>query len=255
MHDNKTISFTRLAVFAVLAATTVVFSGCCKKKPSDACPTRFRQLKGVSMGKDVSCTCTPGSARGTVWGSDIYTTDSSICAAAVHAGVISSSGGKVKMRKAAGCGAYESKKRNGVRSHSWGNYGSSFYFVGSGKPAPSCYKGIKKLPATTTDSAGSCPRSFKSAVLHSDKTLRCNCTPRRIRGPVWGSVTYTTDSSPCRAAVHAGVIPPTGGRIVAKQSPGCSRYKGTSANGIKTSSWGRYSTSFFFPSKSNGQCQ
>lgn len=62
-----------------------------------------------------------------VWGTDDYTTDSSICTAAVHAGVIQAGeGGKVKVSITAGKPSYDGSERNGVTSRRWGNYDSSF---------------------------------------------------------------------------------------------------------------------------------
>ena len=240
---------------AALLASSLVVGGCCKKKAtvtgsSDECPAKFNMLPGANTASEVSCTCSASSIHGPVWGTDIYTTDSSICAAARHAGVIPASGGKVTMKKVAGCKSYEGTARNGITSHAWPSYGSSFYFVQPGKPAPSCF--VKKTSSSPKDK---CPRRFNAATLPADKTLRCTCTPDLMTGSVWGTETYTTDSSVCLAARHAGVIGPNGGPIVAKLTSGCKRYKGTKANGVRTSSWGKYKTSFFFPSKSQGHCQ
>jgi hypothetical protein len=69
---------------------------------------------------------------GTVWGTEIYTTDSSVCAAAVHAGAIPASGGEIRAKAAAGCASYPGSKRNGISTNSWGAYGTSFHFVGFG---------------------------------------------------------------------------------------------------------------------------
>ena len=65
--------------------------------------------------------------KGTVWGTDIYTNDSSVCAAAVHAGVISSStGGLVVVTKADGQESYVGSDRNGISTLSYSAWGGSF---------------------------------------------------------------------------------------------------------------------------------
>ena len=75
--------------------------------------------------------CPPGcedrSGR-SVWGTDIYTDDSSICRAAVHDGAIGDRGGLVKFWIVEGQDSYEATTRNGVESKSWGSWGGSFVF-------------------------------------------------------------------------------------------------------------------------------
>src|SRR5262249_36255524 len=63
-----------------------------------------------------------GSTRGSVWGTGVYTADSSLAAAAVHAGVLrSGETGIVRVRMVAGRAGYQGSTRNGVRSGSWGS--------------------------------------------------------------------------------------------------------------------------------------
>jgi len=55
----------------------------------------------------LACECSPeATANGSVYGMDIYTSDSSICRAALHAGVIGKPGGPVSVVTAAGRTAY-----------------------------------------------------------------------------------------------------------------------------------------------------
>lgn len=64
-----------------------------------------------------------------VWGTDIYTDDSSVCTAAVHAGKITKeAGGRVVIEIRPGEDSYESSTRNGVTSSSWPSWGGSFIF-------------------------------------------------------------------------------------------------------------------------------
>jgi hypothetical protein len=62
---------------------------------------------------------------------------------------------------------------------------------------------------------------------------------------VWGSGSYTDDSSICTAAVHAGRIQPaSGGVVTARIVAGLPRYVGSARNGVTTSSFGRFQGSF-----------
>jgi hypothetical protein len=77
----------------------------------------------------MTCTCAKDPS-GSVWGTDIYTTDSNVCNAAKHAGVIGSDGGAITFKMAGGCSKYVASNTNGVSSSSWGSYEASFFFPG-----------------------------------------------------------------------------------------------------------------------------
>jgi hypothetical protein len=64
-------------------------------------------------------------------------------------------------------------------------------------------------------------------------------------GSIWGSNPYTGDSSICTAAVHAGRIDPaTGGVVTFRITQGQSSYPGTDRNGVSSSSYGPWESSF-----------
>jgi len=68
-----------------------------------------------------------GSNAGSVWGTDIYTDDSSLAAAAVHAGVLAvGQTGIIKVTILPGQSSYASSTRHGVSSGSWENWDGSF---------------------------------------------------------------------------------------------------------------------------------
>jgi hypothetical protein len=73
----------------------------------------------------------PSSGAGyTVWGTDIYTNDSSVCAAAVHAGLIDlEGGGEVVIEIRPGESSYLGTTANGVTTLSYGGWYLSFAFV------------------------------------------------------------------------------------------------------------------------------
>ena len=64
---------------------------------------------------------------GTVWGTDVYTDDSSIAAAAVHAGLVKvGERGLVKVTLLPGQEKYAGSERNGLTSGSYDTWGGSF---------------------------------------------------------------------------------------------------------------------------------
>jgi len=71
-----------------------------------------------------------GPTGGRLYGTDIYTDDSSVCTAAVHAGWITfASGGTVTIEIRPGQRSYTKSTRNGVTSSEWGTWDGSFIFV------------------------------------------------------------------------------------------------------------------------------
>ena len=76
-------------------------------------------------------TCPPADGRsGNVWGTDVYTDDSSICEAAVHAGVIQrEKGGVVHYERLGAQPSFRGSERNGVSSSSYPSWPGSFRFV------------------------------------------------------------------------------------------------------------------------------
>ncbi len=252
-------SFT-LSLFAALGVAVTV-AGCKKDQPPappparpappveapkpiepPACPKKFNQF--TERSRPNSCLCVEGAATGMVWGTDIYTVDSSVCAAAVHAGAIAATGGVVTVVPAGGCPSYVATTRNGISAGSWGAYEGSFYLQGKGNGQ-----------CAVAAAAGDCPRNFKAVPNASTSTtLTCTCGAAQVGGSVWGTGVYTTDSSICRAAVHSGLIPPTGGKITVNGAAGCPKYVGSEQNTVKSSDWGTYDLSFFFPAKGPAKC-
>ncbi|MCG7550820.1 hypothetical protein MHN81_22900 [Pseudoalteromonas sp. Of7M-16] len=75
--------------------------------------------------------CPPRGSVERIWGSDIYTSSSRICTAAVHAGKINArDGGVVTIRIKQGEEKYTGSKRNGVESNKrTRKYHSSYIFL------------------------------------------------------------------------------------------------------------------------------
>jgi LCCL domain len=83
-----------------------------------------------SVGQRYAYLCPPNGTLGRVWGTDVYTDDSSLCTAAVHAGLITlAGGGSVIIEIVAGQGAYAGSTRNGVSTLDYGGWPGSFRFV------------------------------------------------------------------------------------------------------------------------------
>jgi len=74
----------------------------------------------------VTCPTNCTDADGDLWGTEIYTNDSSICKAAVHMGVIDDTGGDVAVTHVEGQSAYVSTIQNGIESQAYDEWPDSF---------------------------------------------------------------------------------------------------------------------------------
>ncbi|RPI21150.1 MAG: hypothetical protein EHM61_25470 [Acidobacteria bacterium] len=84
-------------------------------------------------GQQIKVLCPGGGTPSRVWGTDTYTDDSSICSAAVHAGLITATqGGMVTVEIAPGAPRYQGSTRNGVKSSDFSSFAGSIRFVGGG---------------------------------------------------------------------------------------------------------------------------
>ena len=174
-----------------------------------------------------ACECPAGAPQGSIWGTGVYTSDSDICTAALHAGVIGTSGGAILALEQSGQESYPASTANGVESRAWGAYGSSFIFEAKGPRA------------VVSGTAPACGR-FDPSV----GTLTCHCPSAPSTGAVWGSGPYTADSDICAAALHAGVLDGMERDVTVLALPGLDRYTGTIRNGVTTRDWGAYGDSF-----------
>lgn len=201
-----------------------------------ACPARHEELPNDGQGEH-QCFCAKDAITGNVWGSEIYTPDSSICAAAQHAGVITAEGGLVTARSVQGCPSYQGKEQHGITSANRDSSEASFYFPANGNGR--C--------ATT----GPCPKNSKGL---SSESLSCSCGSIDAKASVWGTDLYAADSNVCTAAVHAGVITTVGGPVIVKRGERCAKYRGSERNGVTSRDWKPLEQSFYFPEKADGKC-
>jgi len=177
---------------------------------------------------ELTCRCDETVGGNTVWGTDVYTDDSALCHAALHAGAIPQSGGVVRVRVVGGRSSYAGSTRNGISTRDYGDWERSIVF---------------DSPETLAKSLGGvplCPVLYNAAPGFSGD---CRCDAGR-NGPVWGTNPYTDDSAVCNAAIHAGVIGEGGGVIHLSPAPGQSSYRGSTRNGVSTSDYGSWPRSF-----------
>ncbi len=190
-------------------------------------------------GRAFTLMCPPQGSPGTVWGTNVYTDDSSICGAAQHAGVLNPmAGGPVTFYVRPGMPAYQGSPRNGVTTQNYGSYAGSITFA-PGMEAPAAAAPVP--PGATAFTWRDAATRFRG---RNGTAIRAYCPPGGPPGTVWGSGVYTDDSSICGAAQHAGRIGPAGGTFTVRILPGMPRYMGRPSNGVVSRDYGAYPGSF-----------
>lgn len=110
-----------------------------KDDPVADCPFSMSVFAQMAPGQAWRCKCPENRMKnpGSVYGDGRYTTDSNVCTAALHAGVLQASGGEVTVHTDEGCERFPAAQKNGVTSREWRTYPRSYAFA---KPLPGCVK-------------------------------------------------------------------------------------------------------------------
>ncbi|XP_053549096.1 mucin-12-like [Bombina bombina] len=192
--------------------------------------------------------------KGQVWGTNIYTDDSSICRAGIHLGVITDEGGAMIMEKKPGQDNYEESIRNGVKTTRYGRWTSSFVLRTLDSSPSKKPESSEEVPDVSTTSTQQPPSRLPSVQSPCDMAARqipdpvaivmCPAGCLKNKGQVWGTNIYTDDSSICRAGIHLGVITDEGGAMIMEKKPGQDNYEESIRNGVKTTRYGRWTSSF-----------
>jgi hypothetical protein len=222
------------------------------------CSYNATQLQG-DPGAVFQIACPPGCTTGGLWGTDIYTADSGLCHAAIHAGAMSPDGGVVVVRIEPGQPAYRGSPRNGVTSWDYGAYGRSFT-VGAaagppvmGQPAPGqpAAQWAGQPPATPAPPAA--PQAIEAGCSYNSTQISdalgtahlISCPPGcAASGGLWGTDVYTGDSAICKAAIHAGIISNNGGYVVVVLDGPRPAFRGSVRNQVTSGDYGNYSSSY-----------
>ncbi|WP_207538867.1 LCCL domain-containing protein [Sabulicella rubraurantiaca] len=118
-------------------------------------------------------------------------------------------------------------------------------------PAPAPAAAVSPPPAAAIPPAATlqaCPERWRDLGSSAPARLECLCSADAIArtSTVWGTDVYTDDSALCRAALHAGAVPVSGGRVTVLREAGRTTYAGSTRNGVATSNYGEWNGSFRF---------
>jgi len=208
----------------------------------------LRELSTVS-GAVYRFLVTGNASAGSVYGSNVYTSDSPLAAVVVHAGILAS-GQTGVVRAVMGSGQYKyvSTVSNGITSIEYGDY-PTWYSVASdaGTNAVLPFPGMYESPIPDPGTVGGY-RGRNGAALYFK-------VKGSVTGGVWGTGTYTDDSNLAAAAVHSGVLRNgQEGIVKVRIEPGLTLaymystppyvYYPSDANGVSSGSYGTFGGSF-----------
>lgn len=235
----------RIAVFVVALFFLAVDLRAQDAAPADTIAIEWgTDLEGLKPDAPATfvAVCPPsGVVEWTIWGTGTYTSDSSICLAAVHVGALTlADGGAVVVEAAPGLAEYVGSIGNGISSISYPAWQSSFRFPDAPKVATTGGPNEIQFQGNWNTS----PRSVGAAT---GGRIWFVCAAGRSGGNVWGTDVYTDDSSICEAAVHAGVITRAdGGRVDLEVLGQQQSFRGSTRNGVSTLDYPAWPGSFRF---------
>lgn len=200
---------------------------------------KFRKNTGMTYSVQVT-----GTLQGGVWGGadGVYTDDSAVAKAAVHAGLLGVGETKVlKVTILPGRQWYNGCSKNGIATPNFGSFAGSYKFEieneGVVTPEEEIGRRVISDPGNLAKMRANVGEVYLIQIVGTNQ------------GGVWGGAdgVYTDDSAVAKAAVHAGLVK-VGEQAIVKVRimPGLQRYTGSPANGITTTNFGPFPGSYTF---------
>lgn len=187
---------------------------------------------GGDPGTFVVATCPSGCNSGAVWGTGVYSDDSHICVAAVHAGVLTTAGGTLVVSIQPGQPEYPASTSNGITSLHWTSWGRSFSVA-------------QYVDASSGSATVDCTATASGLAVATGSSVMVTCPAGcASQGSVWGAGPYSDDSFVCQAAIHAGAISDAGGAFQLTMVPGQQQYTASTQNGVTSQPWGEWGRGF-----------
>jgi LCCL domain len=190
--------------------------------------------------------------NGSLWGTGIYTDDSTLATVAVHAGILRvGEKGIIKVTLLPGQGAYQASVQNGISSGGWGAWTGSYKV----ELVRKLVKAAPKPPAPAPVPAPVPRKPGQPRVLpdpgsggglrgQNGKTFLFSVTAR-AGGSVWGTDVYTDDSALATVVLHTGLLKAgQTGTVRVTILAGQEQYVGCTRNGVTSSDYGNWGGSF-----------
>jgi len=189
------------------------------------------------IGQRLSVDCpewTSADTMAVIFGTDLYSSDSSICIAAQHAGAITETGGRVTLQLMPSPDTYQGLVQNGVSSQSRPATERAIAFVSASQDRLEAVRN-EYAPRIDWDTKFTRTGLANRDLVGQHFTFQCPQAPADMRARrVVGTDRYAFDSMICRAAVHAGQLSLSGGLVTLRMEPGGKDLIGSKRNGIET---------------------
>ncbi len=200
---------------------------------------RYQMDKDKFIGQRLTFHCPErpvGQSDAAIYGTDVYPSDTPLCVAAMHAGVMTSSGGTAIAQLNPGADGYQGSSRNGVTSGDLPATERSIVFV-SGDSSSADAVRDQYMPRLTWDTKFTATGLANKDMTGQQFSFMCpkapaDMTPRSV----YGTDEYAFHSIVCRAAVHAGKISMDGGPVVVQLNPAVPKVVGSIRNNIQSES-------------------
>ncbi|NIA68988.1 hypothetical protein HBA54_10320 [Pelagibius litoralis] len=191
------------------------------------------------IGQRFSAVCPPLSIKDkadAIYGTDVYPSNNPICVAALHAGKVTTDGGKVTVQLNPGLESYEGSSRNDVDSGSLPGTKRSMVFVDAAGSSAADEARAPYIERLKWDSRFSRSGFAHKQLVGQQFTFNCPAAPADMKPRrVIGTDSYAQKAIICLAAVHAGKITTTdGGLVTVQMNPGIKKLVGSIRNGIET---------------------
>ncbi|MDM7914564.1 MAG: LCCL domain-containing protein, partial [Candidatus Eisenbacteria bacterium] len=189
------------------------------------CPSLFQDARQMAIGESRACVCTRTGGIG-VRGNGRYDASSSLCEAALHAGVIARAGDAVTFWRQPDCPRLWGSAANGVVSGNSASSTATFSFTAEPPPCPP--------PASTAADLKPCPGLFSQELeaMPEGSSFDCTCAYDKYgKGSLWGTRVYYIGSNVCDAAQHAGIVERKGSTVTVFLGGACDRFRGSRSYG------------------------
>lgn len=246
IQAQRTIAL--VALFVVLSnvtASLALAEDSSRRIPTIEWDTQLKKFQFDAekfIGQRLTVKCPPAPADQSfagLHGTDSYPSDSPICLAALHAGVITKEGGTVTVQLNPGEKEYQGSRRNGVETSDLPGTRRSITFVGGPNAKVTNQVHLSRLPKLAWDTKFTATGFAHRHLIGQRFSFRCPAAPSDLRSRiVYGTDSYDFSSKICRAAVHAGRLTKAGGIVTVQIDPGVPKLIGSIRNGIETKSKG-----------------
>jgi hypothetical protein len=218
-----------LSAFAALALFVTL--GCIPARADEVLPVpdsgNLVEYRGQN--ESVGVFKVTGTVDGAVYGTGIYTDDSDLATAAVHAGVIQPGETKdLSVEILPGRAGYQGSGHHGITSGGYDKWPGSFKFLDAAEES------------AATGAVAPDPGTLEGYRGQAGQTLSFLVTGA-VAGSVYGDGTYTDDSRLAVAAVHAGLLAPgQTGTVTVTILPGQEHYVAAIRNNISSFAYGSW---------------